>query len=144
MISDAQLDAWFTYHPPTEEQKPRYAAIREAELAAVVLPLALANFVLARGGAVPEHDAVNAAFRHCVEVIDAFTPDSADKSAAIRCVRLARMAMNEGIVHAKRMATLTMVGNEMQFVAGCADYAAVQLREARWQASAAIALEGRP
>lgn len=30
MISQEQLDNWFTYHSPTPEQLPKYVAIREA------------------------------------------------------------------------------------------------------------------
>lgn len=30
MISQEQLDNWFTYHSPTPDQLPKYLAIREA------------------------------------------------------------------------------------------------------------------
>lgn len=30
MISQAQLDNWFTYHSPSSDQLPKYQAIREA------------------------------------------------------------------------------------------------------------------
>lgn len=33
MITDVQLQNWFTYHSPTPEQLPKYQAIREAGLA---------------------------------------------------------------------------------------------------------------
>jgi hypothetical protein len=33
MISERQLENWFTYHSPTPEQIPKYQAIREAGLA---------------------------------------------------------------------------------------------------------------
>lgn len=31
MLPQVQLDNWFTYHPPTAETEPKYAAIRAAE-----------------------------------------------------------------------------------------------------------------
>ncbi len=31
-ITDAELLNWFTYHPPDEEQKAKYALIRDAAL----------------------------------------------------------------------------------------------------------------
>jgi hypothetical protein len=30
MITDQDIDNWFTYHSPTPEQLPKYQAIREA------------------------------------------------------------------------------------------------------------------
>ena len=30
MISDADIENWFTYHPPTEEQRVKYQHLRDA------------------------------------------------------------------------------------------------------------------
>jgi hypothetical protein len=73
-ISAEQLDAWFTYHPPTEEQKPKYAALRVAFAEASLPGVALLN-----EGTLATHDEVNRRSR----------------------VRLARNAFNEAIVQAR-------------------------------------------
>ena len=132
MMTPEQLDNWFTYHPPTEETKPKYAAIRAAEAVASQCSVALLN-----GGTLATHDEVNARFRSFAEAIDANCPDSADKSAAIRCVRLARNALNEAIVVASKL------GADEFTVLALAREAESELRRARWQASSAIACGGK-
>lgn len=106
----------FEYHPPTEETAPKYAAIRKAEEAAVS---AICN---------PEATfaSVNAACLAFALVIDEHAPDRADKAAAIRCVRLARNFANEYLAHSG-------ISN--------LEAAVLELRKARFQANAAIALE---
>lgn len=39
MITDQQLNNWFSYHPPTDEQRTKYVLIRDKarELAAVIV-----------------------------------------------------------------------------------------------------------
>ncbi len=135
MLTADQLDHWFTYHQPTEEQKPKYAAIRDAEQAAMRISWADAS----------SHDEVNAVLRLFVEIIDLYAPDSADKTAAIRCVRIARNAINEALVLFKARDAADPFRRDVneEDVRMCVSVARMNLRMARWQASAAIALEGR-
>lgn len=51
---------------------------------------------------VVDYDSVNAAARAFLIAIDTAAPDSADKQAAFRCVRLARNAANEALTAAAR------------------------------------------
>jgi hypothetical protein len=132
-ISAEQLDAWFTYHPPTEEQKPKYAALRVAFAEASLPGVALLN-----EGTLATHDEVNRRSRALVETIDALVPESADRTAAIRCVRLARNAFNEAIVQARGED-----GAQAWLVHDLVTEGNRQLRLARWQANSAIALEGK-
>ena len=118
----------FAYHAPTEAQVPKYAAIREAEKTARGVFFGTAEVAMI-GGSTPTEDyaVVNDACRHFHAAIIEHTPPSADRSAAERCVRIARMLMNEWITGDKDV--LQMVKD-----------AAHQLMLARMQACAAIAL----
>jgi hypothetical protein len=145
MLTPDQLDNWFTYHPPTEETAPKYAAVRAAEEDCHVTIGHLfskgpngpqvwdpeqVNVVLMGGNKALGYAEVNRATRALAEAIDANAPDSADKSAAIRCVRLARNAMNEAIATSNYPESLRSCAHE-------------NLRMARWQANSAIAGGGR-
>ena len=127
MMTTEQLDNWFTYHTPTEDTAPRYKAIRAAEFkCAADIDDALGNYI---GHAA--HERINAACKDFAIVIDAQAPDCADKSAAIRCVRLARNAANEAIVaRTDHAADLRVM---------CAQ----NLTAARFQANSAIACGGK-
>jgi len=126
-----QLDNWFTYHAPTEKTAPKYAAIREAEESAhIILRDLRANPDNAAGWSYAD---INRTCRKFAEVIDANCPDSADKSAAIRCVRLARNALNEYLTATKAPID----------VEGVLNIATDQARMARWQANSAIACGGK-
>lgn len=127
MLTTEQLDNWFTYHPPTDETRPKYAAILDAQRAAA---LAFHNAPGKADRSAAFFD-VNATTRFFVEVIDANAPDSADKTAAIRCVRLARNAINEALVSFDTEHRLLF------------DVAIAELLKARWQANSAIACGGR-
>jgi hypothetical protein len=116
----------FAYIPPNEVTAPKHAAIRAAEVAA------RAAIQQIGGGswqgdhaAQAAYTAINDACRDFYAVIQQHAPPSADRAAAERCVRLARMAANEAVT------TPTP-----ELLAQCAD----NLRAARWQACAAIAL----
>jgi hypothetical protein len=146
-LSAAQLDAYFTYHAPTEEQKPKYKAIDDAYKKAkfeVVSPLA----DIFRSQAAPTsavHDIVNRATREFACVINEQSPDSADKTAAIRCVRLARNAANElyaliikdwddlFLDPEKYQSTLEVLAHSIDD----------EFNRAKWQSKSAIALEGK-
>jgi hypothetical protein len=142
-LTSDQLDNWFTYHPPTNEQSPKYGAIRlaEQEVHSVFGGLR-SRLALAREGVnvdanqltIDDCDKVNAVTRALVEAIDANAPDSADKTAAIRCVRLARNGANEWI--------MSNVSGYPLHVDSLA-LATAELVKARWQANSAIACGGR-
>lgn len=104
-LTPDQLDNWTTYHQPTDETSPKYAAIREAEEAMHNAIFGeVWRFREARDNAttdapinVPNYAVVNLAARAFLVAIDTHAPDSADKTAAFRCVRLARNAANEAL-----------------------------------------------
>lgn len=127
MMTEAQREAWFTYHPPTEETAPKYAAIRAAEAACahgLTMGIGLVDE--------PPHvrfGHINSACEAFAVAIDEQAPDSADKSAAIRCVRLARNAANEAVVDAAGAGRLQAM-------------ALTEIQKARWQANSAIACGG--
>lgn len=127
MMTQEQRDNWFTYHAPTDETKPKYTAIRAAEIkAAADIDDALGNFA-----GVEAFGRINAACLAYADVIDTQAPDSADKSAAIRCVRLARNAANEAVVA------------DIEHAADMRVICAQELVKARWQANSAIACGGK-
>jgi hypothetical protein len=127
-LSAHDLDVLFTYHPPTDEQKPKYAAITEKERS-------LRDRWDAVEPGTVTHDDINRELREFVELIDTHCPDSADKAAAIRCVRVARNGLNEALV---------LWSKDQPFEAQwCWDIAFAELRKARWQANSAIALFGK-
>ena len=121
------IDHLFTYHAPTDEQKPKYAAIRDAESACLQVLKALIDGSDARFN-VSSHDAykeVNFSTKEFYKIVLEVCPESADTSAALRCIRLARNAINEYV---------TNRDGEI------AKIARAQLLQARWQACSAIAL----
>lgn len=137
MLTQDQLDNWFSYHAPTPETAPKYAAIRDAEMALV------ANVTQTVYEVGPDtaqiYREVNRSARHFAEVIDANAPDCADKTAAIRCVRLARNLFNE-------WATQRAMPKERQSwhdVTILFTNAEIELTKARMQANSAIACGGK-
>lgn len=122
----------FVYHAPTEDTTPRYAAIRGVENAChdVARSLTMSEYTTTAA----DYDVINDALRQFAEVIDANAPDSDDKTAAIRCVRLARNALNEHIA--------ACIGGFPTHI-NCLAEAHRQLVLARWQANSAIACGGK-
>lgn len=131
MLTKSQLDHWFTYHPPTPETTPKYAAIN-------------AVFTEARNTIVAHFEAptvpvgfevINDAAKAFVVVIDETCPDCDDKKAAVEWVRLARHAANEA-----RLSVCQSGGSapwvEME------KEAEMCLFRARWKANSAIACGG--
>lgn len=134
-LSAEQLDNWFRYHPPTDVTAPKYRAIREAEIrCAMDIDDAIADV----GERSLRFDRVNTATRALAAVIDGHAPDSADKSAAIRCVRLARNAANEAIA-------IDCAGEhrDHEAIKALMQLVRVELLKARWQACTAIASGGK-
>ena len=122
----------FIYHAPNEDTAPRYAAIRAAEDAChdVVGSLTMAEYTATAA----DYTRVNSVLRVFAETIDSNAPDSADKTAAYRCVRLARNALNEHIA--------ASMGNFPTRI-NCLAEATRQLVLARWQANSAVACGGK-
>jgi len=137
MLPQVQLDNWFTYHPPTAETEPKYAAIRAAEGEVYVR---VTQTVYEVGPDIKQvYDEINRVTRRFAEVIDANAPDSADKTAAIRCVRLARNLLNEWVTQRAK----PVAGRDHNDVQALYVAAEMELRRARWQANSAIACGGK-
>lgn len=128
MTPTATLAEQFTYHPPTDETAPKYAAIREAADRCIE--------VIA-GNAEHSYDVINTVTRAFAEAIMEHAPRCADRTAAIRNVRLARMVANE-------VASYVQQGRRMPDVIqdAMADKFSLTILEARWWACSAIALDG--
>lgn len=135
MMTDAQRAAWFTYHAPTDETAPRYAAIRAAENA-VLLDITQTIYENVETSVL--YDQINRSTRRFAEVIDEQAPDCADKDAAIRCVRLARNLFNEYAAQAAFPKAQQSWG-DARALFGAAE---LELTRARMQASGAIACGG--
>lgn len=131
-MTQEQLDNWFVYHAPTAETTPKYEAIRKAQAEASRV---IYNSRYDAG--VVAYEAINDACKAFAIVIDENAPDSADKTAAIRCVRLARNAANEAV--APPVGSPARAANEEVL----STMAEAELLKARWQACAAIALGGK-
>ena len=135
MLTTEQIDNWMTYHPPTEEQAPKYADIRRAEK---VFRDALLYDVIPNAGKPTEcFSTITITARDLLTSIDYNAPDSADKNAAIRCVRLARNAANEAVM------TLNGEGAMEEMVSMLIQTAIAEAIKARWQACSAIACGGK-
>jgi len=131
MSDFANYEHLFTYHPPTATTMPLYAAVRKAEVQASVL---IETALSASAG--PNFGLITAAALDYAAVICEVAPNCDDRAAALRAVRLARMAFNEAAVGAH--------GGEYRHDAAVQSSPLLQrvaaaLREARWWACAAIA-----
>jgi len=133
------LAHWFTFTPPVNEaDKDRHVKIRDAE---TVCAEAVSNAITA--GDFPAITTATFAF---ATVINEQAPESADKTAAIRCVRIARMAANEAVLQSRKIATAKterQAGDLATVANQCGGLALQHLTLARYQASASIALGGR-
>jgi hypothetical protein len=136
MLTTEQLDNWFTYHLPTDEQIRKYDTIRNTEIKCI-MDITQATFENVDIDKL--HEVINNSTRCMAEVIDANAPDCADKTAAIRCVRLARMAWNEWAQELYRKES----DRRWHDTEGLFVLAEQELIKARWQACAAIACGGK-
>ena len=118
----------FEYRPPTEVTAPKYDAIRKAEDEAFWALHGVLVVAPDKRDKPRAYADITQACRAFYDAIREHAPASADRSAAERCVRLARMAANEVVAldhtHESRQARIALD----------------QLVMARWQACAAIAL----
>lgn len=116
----------FAYIAPNDDTAPRHQRIREAQAAcAASIEEDIVTFDVPPQARFAR---VSAACKRFHDELIAVCPPSADLSAAIRCVRLARMAANEAIAQPAYRQRRH------------ADLAADQLTLARWQACASVAL----
>lgn len=128
----------------------KYAAIRDAE-AAMHNAIFNAVYFLREGLKRPDstmdltlaslHSGINATTRAFLVVIDTTAPDSADKTAAIRCARLARNAANEAIQTCQREGDTPI--HRWTTVDVLEQMAHTEVTKARWQACSAIACGGK-
>lgn len=142
MDTDA-LAHLFTYHPPTDETRPKYVAIAQAMSACLSAIEAMIPQADGAKDLQPIFQAITGATHEFAKVINTQAPDSADKSAAIRCVRLARMAANEVVLLIATQTSDDRPTSEAEKgFAQAAQLGALcenELIKARWQANAAIA-----
>ena len=118
-MTPEELDHLFTYHQPTEEQEPMYAAVRAATTHVSLIIRAPESYEL-----------VNERCKMFAACLLEVCPPSADRSAALRCIRLVRNALNESFSHIPTDTTYK----------ACLRMAADELMKARWQACSSIAL----
>lgn len=151
-ITEDDLNRWFTYHPPDDTTFAHYKAIRAAEVACFkVVENLLVHYsreTAERNGGEPprqntedriaHHAAANDVLLAFARVVLEHAPDSADRTASIRAIRLARNALNEAIAMKNEDGVHGPVVREILF-----DRAVTALYDARWQAAGAIACGGR-
>lgn len=131
------LDELFTYHPPDEEQREKYHKLLLAFTA--VLEAGKAAMKEAATPDAPAEELAKGFTASCkayAELINEFCPPSADRTAAIRCLRLARNAVNDVLFGMK------------QFPHGLSQFPfhvifETELIRCRYQSNASIALAGR-
>lgn len=118
----------FVYHPPNSVTAPRYKAIREQEQRTVarVQDAISGDLTLQQ-----TFDEINRSTKEYYDLLTAVVPECSDKDTALRCVRLARMALNESVVTSH----MAQPGFTPPRLIGLDS-----LREARWWACAAVAL----
>jgi hypothetical protein len=130
----------FGYQPPNDDTRPRHARVDAAVDACVKVfsetlddgidPYDVLTVSGAPKATGAQFAAITDACRALVESMEDVCPPSADLSASIRCVRLARMFANNALVAPG--GRLDSVEDRRQ--------ALLQLKQARFQAKACIAL----
>jgi hypothetical protein len=120
----------YSYVAPNENTIPRHKRIREAQIEArTALAMAVFPTDLIAPKAAVRFGLINDACKNFAVEISTVCPPSADRSAAERCVRLARMLANEAIL-----------GENFEEQDDLFKKAKEQLMLARMQACASIAL----
>lgn len=127
----------FVYHPPTEEQVPKY---QKLNLAFGAVMSSGREIIRNRPKERAEQERFDGFSKTCEayhDLIVELCPESADRTAAIRCLRLARNAIND-----------ILCGTERDFPHGLSQHPfslvfETELVKCRYQANASIALEGK-
>lgn len=92
----------FAWHPPTDEQRPKYQQLQIGFMA--VVERAKASFAEATYGVRADQDVFDNFTKTVTayaELIEELCPPSADRTAALRCLRLAHNAVNDILCGAK-------------------------------------------
>lgn len=134
-MTEEEIKHWFSYHPPTDETMAKYEEIRDmvkhCEETIATLLRSTAQFQDRQAA----FKIVGEALYKVALTIFRVCPECADRTAAIRCVRLSRMAINEALV-------LIFNGvsdkHPLAFNEALRQFTS-ELQKARWQANAAIA-----
>jgi hypothetical protein len=153
-VNEADIRNWFAFHPPTgRADADRHAAIRAAEETcwSALLEFHLGDHSHGQMGGTTADDeqrrhlrflAVSEELLTYALVINAASEDCPDKTAALRCIRLARTLANEVLLIQRRRTKdgvdeheeIRMLG-EVQMLRR---WVKQQLRFARYQASQAV------
>lgn len=122
----------FIYHPPTDEQKVLYARLAKAHADTTDGLLRVLSIAEGSEGPVTQkhYEEFTNTCENYYNVIMEVCPASADRTAAIRCLRLARNAVND---------VLRLSGDRSAYFS----LAGIELIKCRYQANASIALEGK-
>ncbi len=91
------IDDLFTYHPPNERTSPKYAMVRAAEDHLRDRLRSVVDFSNSLDRQM-RHTLTSDACRAFYEAIETVAPASADKTTALRLIRLVRMRINESLV----------------------------------------------
>ncbi len=96
MATTEQIEHWFGYHPPTDQTLPVFETLdkgaeecRTAVKNAIQSPTATTKDRFA---------AIGAATKSFSLLLNGASPEGVDKAAAIRCLRMARMAANRAVL----------------------------------------------
>lgn len=130
-------DDLFTWHPPSEAQKEAYGKLQMAFLAVLeVGKRVVREQEYTQRAPQASFDDFTGACKGYALLIEELCPSSADRTAAIRCLRLARNAMNDILCGARHFPH--GISQEPFMV-----IFETELIKCRYQANASIALGGR-
>ena len=127
-FSEKQMDDWFRYHQPGPKAQALHADVTQG---ADSLWAILHQVIRLDGPKPARFEAAGKAIRDYADILNAACPDGADKSAAMRSLRLARNATNEAIAIRTKEDGIWLMHERM---------ALMEITKARWQANAAIAI----
>lgn len=125
------LDRWFTYHRPSKPDLVRFTALREARKG--IDDLLLVNRRRAQTYRPrATFDDISAVCRRFAAAICEHAPPTSDRIEALRCVRMARMGLNE-LANTPREAP-------RDYVEILSAQVLCEVNRAHWLANASIAL----
>lgn len=130
-MTPLQREAWFVYHAPTAETKPKYEQIRACETTVYNRVLDAEYYMSS-----PDlHSAINEECLRFADLVMALAPDCEDRATAIEHIRMARHAFNEWAVVVRRDPSKP---RDNKFLEMGKD----ELVKARWKSNSAIACGG--